>query len=37
MQEGRSLLAIMAESGVMTEAEAMMAIEKASFPVFEGQ
>lgn len=37
VNEGRSLLAIMAESGVMSEAEAMVAIEKASFPVFEGQ
>ncbi|CAI3800328.1 Aspartate ammonia-lyase [Pseudomonas sp. MM221] len=33
--EGRSLLAIMAESGVMSEAEAMAAIEKASCPVFD--
>ena len=36
VNEGRSLLAIMAESGVMTEAEAMAAIEKTSRPVFEG-
>ena len=34
VNEGRSLLAIMAESGVMSEAEAMAAIEKASRPVF---
>ena len=36
VNEGRSLLTIMAESGVMTEAEAMAAIEKTSRPVFEG-
>ncbi|MEE1923909.1 aspartate ammonia-lyase [Pseudomonas sp. 148P] len=36
VNEGRSLLAIMAESGVMSEAEAMAAIETASRPVFEG-
>ncbi|MCO8170298.1 aspartate ammonia-lyase [Pseudomonas sp. 21LCFQ02] len=35
VQEGRTLLAIMEESGVMTRAEAMTAIEKASHPVFE--
>lgn len=35
VSEGRSLLAIMAESGVMSEAEAMAAIEKASCPVFD--
>ena len=35
VNEGRSLLAIMAETGVMTEAEAMAAIEKASRPVFD--
>ncbi|MEX3776823.1 aspartate ammonia-lyase [Pseudomonas sp. MYb118] len=34
VNEGRSLLAIMQESQVMTEAEAMAAIEKASHPVF---
>lgn len=33
--EGRSLLAIMEESGVMTQAEALEAIEKASRPVFD--
>ncbi|WP_336331417.1 aspartate ammonia-lyase [Pseudomonas putida] len=37
VNEGRSLLAIMAESGVMTEAEAMEAIENASYPVFEAK
>ncbi|MCO7515972.1 aspartate ammonia-lyase [Pseudomonas guariconensis] len=37
VNEGRSLLAIMAESGVMTEADAIAAIEKASYPVFEGR
>ncbi|MFJ4064642.1 aspartate ammonia-lyase [Pseudomonas sp. NPDC089996] len=35
VNEGRSLLAIMAESGVMSEADAMAAIEKASYPVFD--
>ncbi|MGC7841105.1 aspartate ammonia-lyase [Pseudomonas wayambapalatensis] len=35
VREGRSLLAILAESGVMTEAQAMAAIEQASYPVFE--
>ncbi len=35
VNEGRSLVAIMAESGVMSEAEAMSAIEKASYPVFD--
>lgn len=34
VNEGRSLLAILAESGVMSEAEAMAAIEQASYPVF---
>ncbi|WP_017905959.1 aspartate ammonia-lyase [Pseudomonas asplenii] len=34
--EGRSLLAIMEESGVMTREQALAAIEKASHPVFEG-
>lgn len=32
--EGRSLLTILEESGVLTHAEAMAAIEKASYPVF---
>jgi len=35
VNEGRSLLAIMAESGVMSEAQALAEIEKASRPVFE--
>lgn len=35
VNEGRSLVAIMAESGVMSEVEAMSAIEKASYPVFD--
>lgn len=34
VNEGRSLLAIMAESGVMSEAEAISVIEEASYPVF---
>lgn len=34
VKEGRPLLAIMEESGLMTKAEAMAAIEKASYPVF---
>ncbi|MCY1306195.1 Fumarate hydratase class II [compost metagenome] len=33
--EGRSLLAIMEESGVMSQADAMSAIENASRPVFD--
>ncbi|QXI31224.1 aspartate ammonia-lyase [Pseudomonas vanderleydeniana] len=36
VSEGRSLLAIMEESGVMTREQALAAIEKASHPVFEG-
>lgn len=35
VSEGRSLLAIMGETGVMSEAEAIAAIEKASRPVFD--
>lgn len=35
VNEGRSLLAIMEESGILSKAEAMAAIEKASRPVFE--
>ena len=35
VQEGRSLLTIMEESGIMSQADAMAAIEKASCPVFD--
>lgn len=35
VSEGRSLLAILEESGVLSQAEAMAAIEKASHPVFQ--
>ncbi|WP_437881666.1 aspartate ammonia-lyase [Pseudomonas sp. LRF_L74] len=35
VNEGRSLLAIMEESGILSQTEAMAAIEKASRPVFE--
>lgn len=34
VNEGRSLLAIMEESGILSQADAMVAIEKASHPVF---
>ncbi|WP_028694777.1 aspartate ammonia-lyase [Pseudomonas cremoricolorata] len=35
VEQQRSLLAIMADLGVMTEAQAMAAIDEASYPVFE--
>lgn len=36
VEQGRSLLSILEESGLMSRADAMAAIEKSSHPVFEG-